>query len=266
MSLVVLFGSAPGGTTHSYTGAGGYVLAGAGATVKGKSYAGQGGLTFAGAAARARVHAVAPAGGVSFAGGAALAKGRTWSAAGGIMLAGAGLVAKARIASSSGGFVLAGAAITSAGATFTYVAAGGVVLSGAAATSAGAAASYAYTGSGGWQFVGAADCSYADGTRIEFVPAGIGVPIRRGQGIGRRGIRKEGKPPAAAPVVRRLIVVARIGLGGAAITSFEPVPVQAIEIIGRAYAGRLSGAARVQFHDQAAYAGAVNERELLELV
>ena len=99
-----------GATSYSYTGSGGFVLAGAATYAIGKSYPVSGGLLFAGAAT--------------------VKLGKTYSPSGGVQFGGAGTVTRSFSYGPTGGLVFAGTALVVV--SFSYTATGGLVFGGTA--------------------------------------------------------------------------------------------------------------------------------------
>jgi hypothetical protein len=222
---------------YSATSSGGLAFGGAAALSKAKAYAGSGGLVFAGAAQLAKVKAFTPAGGVVFGGGAAFAKIKSYAPSGGIVFGGAAVLAKGKAWAGAGGIVFAGDAITS------YQAAGAGVV-------------YSYAGSGGIELGGQAVSSY--------VAAPVEVEPARG---GSARYRVEwARTEAWPPVELHLFEYAGAGglaLGGAAVTSFDPVPAKVYEaLVGRLNARQLGGAAATEYVDGLADARQADAHDL----
>jgi hypothetical protein len=233
---------------YTYAGSGGFTFAGAADLTKIKVFTASGGITFAGSADLSKEKVFVASGGIVFAGSAALAKTKAFAGSGGIVFGGSADLLKIKSYLASGGVQLGGAATTSfqgfGTTTYTYVGSGGLTLGGSAATS----------------FV-AATVTQPEETQAQTISGGSEwVRPRRSNELWRLLNR----PPEPKPRIweYRGSGSLRLNIRRGGRYAFDPIPPSLYEYDGDITL-RISGAAKVKYHDQGALIRRLDEQFLM---
>lgn len=286
--------SAGGAVAHSYIGSGGLLLSGLAPTSKGKSIVASGGVLFSGTALKAKGKATVSSGGLLLAGSSPATKGKAWAASGGGVFGGAASTSYTASAvtqtftyAGSGGMALSGLAPVTKGKVWT--ATGGLALGGGASLAKSKAVSGAggvlvtgaadavkgktFIASGGLNASGAAVASYTAASGVQtFVYIGNGGIAVAGQCISQRvaanevavggGVFTPKRSPVVAPRIFGYVATGGVHTGGGAVLAFAPVPVRIYDFKPQGGAS-LSGAARIEHHDQIAAVIATDDEWML---